>query len=279
MTALNAQPAAFDAEIMNRMRDLQEANAQLVIASLAAQEVSCKAEEAHQQQLRFLAMVAHELRNPLTPIQTVASLLGHARIELPQLARLQTIIERQVAHMSRLISDLLDGARISTGKFSLEWGVVDLIQVVEVSVQMTRPLMDKRMQRFTMHLPPGPLLANGDVMRLTQVVSNLLDNASKYTPEQGEIELAVSTHGQMVTVTVKDTGIGIKPAVLPSIFDLFVQDPAASAFALGSHGLGVGLAVVRDLVEAHGGTVMATSDGPGLGSEFVVTLRLKGADN
>src|SRR5690606_26695958 len=141
------------AEIMNRMRDLQEANAQLVIASLAAQEVSCKAEEAHQQQLRFLAMVAHELRNPLTPIQTVASLLGHARIELPQLARLQTIIERQVAHMSRLISDLLDGARISTGKFSLEWGVVDLIQVVEVSVQMTRPLMDKRMQRFTMHLP------------------------------------------------------------------------------------------------------------------------------
>ncbi len=272
------QPDRRDAETTRRMQDLQEANAQLVIAGLAAQEVVSRAEQAHQQQLRFLAMVAHELRNPLAPMRTVASLLGHARIEAPQLARLQGIIERQVAHMSRLIGDLLDGSRASAGKFRLDWHVVDLLQVVDAAVQMTRPLMDKRMQRFTMHQPTVPVLVNGDVVRLTQVVSNLLDNASKYTPDEGEIRLVLAANGQAATVTVKDNGIGIKPEVLPHIFDLFVQDPAASAFALNSHGLGIGLAVVRDLVEAHGGTVTATSDGPGLGSEFVVTLLLKGAD-
>ncbi|MDO9002432.1 MAG: HAMP domain-containing sensor histidine kinase [Aquabacterium sp.] len=255
-----------------RLRDLREANAQLVIAALNAQELEAKAEHAHTQQIRFLAMVAHELRNPLTPIRTVSLLLNHAGLDKPQLARLQGIIERQVSHISRLIDDLLDGSRVSAGKFQLKRCVMEMSDVLDAAVQMCKPAMDKRHQRLVVSLPVGPVCVEGDAVRLTQVFSNLLDNASKYTPDEGEVQLTLENQGPMVMIKVADNGMGINASALPYIFDLFVQDTMASTFVQTSPGLGIGLAVVRDLVVAHGGTVVATSAGRNLGSEFVVML-------
>lgn len=266
------QPDTGDDALDPRLRDLREANAQLVIAALTAQELEAKAEHAHTQQIRFLAMVAHELRNPLTPIRTVSLLLNHAGLDKPQLTRLQGIIERQVTHISRLIDDLLDGSRVSAGKFQLTRQVMELADVLDAAVQMCKPAMDQRRQRLVVSLPEGPVSVEGDAVRLTQVFSNLLENASKYTPDDGEIQLAMDQQGPRVVVKVADNGMGISASALPYIFDLFVQDTTASAFAQTSQGLGIGLAVVRDLVEAHGGTVTATSPGRHLGSEFVVML-------
>ena len=270
------QPDTGDDALDPRLRDLREANAQLVIAALTAQELEAKAEHAHTQQIRFLAMVAHELRNPLTPIRTVSLLLNHAGLDKPQLTRLQGIIERQVTHISRLIDDLLDGSRVSAGKFQLKRQVMALGDVLDTAVQMCKPAMDKRHQRLVVSLPGGTACVEGDAVRLTQVFSNLLDNASKYTPDHGEIQLALEKHGPMLMVKVVDNGIGISASALPYIFDLFVQDTTASAFAQTSEGLGIGLAVVRELVEAHGGTVVATSAGRNQGSEFVVLLPASG---
>lgn len=255
-----------------RLQDLREANAQLVIAALSAQALESEAEHAHRQQIRFLAMVAHELRNPINPIRAAALLLNQASLDRPQLARLQTIIERQVRHISRLIDDLLDGSRVSTGQFKLACQTIDLREVLESSVQMCQPAMDKRQQRLIDTKPPVPVWVAGDAVRLTQVFSNLLDNASKYTQDGGEIQLIAEAGEHTVTIKVVDNGIGISAEALPLIFDLFVQDTSTQAFARDNQGLGIGLAVVRDLVAAHGGTVRATSPGRGLGSELLVTL-------
>jgi signal transduction histidine kinase len=270
LATLQAEHLADHAE--PKLQDLREANAQLVIAALNAQELESRAENAHHQQIRFLAMVAHELRNPLTPIRTVALLLNHAGIDQPQLVRLQAIIERQVTHIARLIDDLLDGSRVSAGKFQLECRPIEMADVLEAAVQMCKPAMDKRFQRLLESMPSNVVLVNGDAVRLTQVFSNLLDNASKYTQDRGEIQLTMEVHDQAVVIKVVDNGVGISAKALPHIFDLFVQDPTVQAFGQNSHGLGIGLAVVRDLVSAHGGTVLATSMGRNLGSQLAVTL-------
>lgn len=256
----------------DQLSQLREANAQLVIAALTAQDLEARAASAHQQQIAFLAMVAHELRNPLTPIRTVAQLLNRAQADHPELARMQGIIERQVAHIARLIDDLQDGSRVSTGKFQLERGRVNMADVVESALQMCRPAMERRSQRLTEILPAEAAWVDGDAVRLTQVVSNLLDNASKYTQDGGEVQLLMDIHEQTVRIKVTDNGIGISAKALPHIFDLFVQDPTVQAFGQSSQGLGIGLAVVRDLVSARGGTVVATSMGRGRGSELLVTL-------
>ena len=253
-----------------RLRDLREANEQLVLAAVNAQELEEHATAAHRSQITFLAMVAHELRNPLTPILQAAELLHRPRTDDPRLERLQSVIKRQVTHMSRLIDDLLDGSRISTGKFRLERGTVDMAEVLSLAVESCRPAMETRRQRFKMEPLPSPLSVYGDAVRLAQIFSNLLDNASKYTPTSGKIALAVEVLDHAMTITVSDNGIGITAEALPKIFDLFVQD--ARAIALHSGGLGIGLAVVRELVEAHGGTVVGSSAGANLGSAFVVTL-------
>ncbi len=255
--------------------NLREANEQLVLAAIAAQELEADAGAAHRRQITFLAMVAHELRNPLTPILQAAELLHRPLTDDPRLARLQGVIKRQVTHMARLIDDLLDGSRISTGKFRLERGSVDLANIIGVAVETCQPAMDARLQRFTMQSPPGPLDVYGDSVRLTQIFSNLLDNASKYTPTGGTIALDVKVIDDTIAITVSDNGIGITAAALPRVFDLFAQDP--HALALHSGGLGIGLAVVSELVEAHGGTVVGDSAGKDLGSEFVVTLPMAGS--
>jgi len=251
---------------------LQEANAQLVLAALTAQEGQCVAEHAHRRQVEFLAVLAHELRNPLTPIRTAAALLG--RIPAGELPRVRAVIERQVAHLSRLVADLLDVSRVATGKLRLDIGSVDLAGTIAQAVDTCRPAMDTRWQRLRVQMPSKALQVRGDPLRLAQVVGNLLDNASKYTPNGGEVALSAVVTADAVVLTVSDNGIGIAAEALPHVFEPFVQD--AHAVGFDNTGLGVGLAVVRELVGAHGGSVVARSAGIGLGSEFVVTLPLAG---
>lgn len=272
-----AQPAASAsgqrarAEYRTRVENLREANEQLLLAALRSRDVEAQAEQSHGRQIAFLAMAAHELRNPLLPLRLVAHQLPRARTE-EDLARLGETINGQVAQLARLIGDLLDGSRISTGKLRLQRQIVDLSDILDLAVQTCLPAIEARHHRFQRRETPGPLRMDGDSLRLAQVFSNLLQNAAKYTPEGGEITLATAVAGDVVTLTVSDNGIGITAQALPHVFELFVQDEHSAAHDPG--GLGIGLAVVRELVEAHGGTVVAHSAGKGLGSEFVVTLPL-----
>jgi diguanylate cyclase len=262
------------AEQQPQMRELLEANEQLVIAALTAQQLEAQTEEAYVRQTKFLAMVAHELRNPLIPIQTAAGLLNRALSDEPLLAQLQAAIKRQVSMVSRLVDDLLDGSRVSAGKFRLECSTVEMTGILSLAIETSRTAVEARSQSLTIDLAPAPLMVLGDPLRLGQIFSNLLDNASKYTPKGGEISLTAVVLERTVQITVSDNGIGIAADALPNIFELFMQD--ARALALYNQGLGIGLAVVRDLVEAHGGTVVARSPGRDLGSEFIVTLPMVG---
>ncbi|ROZ79362.1 sensor histidine kinase KdpD [Ramlibacter sp. WS9] len=255
-----------------RVDDLRDANEQLVIAALSWQELEADAKQAHSKQIKFLAMAAHELRNPLLPLRLAAQMLTSSNADQQVLTRLQATINGQVSHMARLIGDLLDGSRISTGKFRLERAAIDLSGVLELSIETCQPAMDARRHHFRRVGSLGPLIINGDRVRLVQVFTNLLENAAKYTPEDGKIVLDVKVVGDGVTVSITDNGIGISAEALPRVFELFVQDE--HAVALNQSGLGIGLAVVRELVEAHGGTVVAESKGLAQGSRFVVTFPL-----
>ena len=255
-----------------RYAQLQEANEQLVLSALDAQELQAAAQQAQQRQLEFLALVAHELRNPLAPIRLAASMLGRVRTDEPLLARTQAIIERQTVQMARLVDDLVDVTRAATGRLAVDLQVVDIVDIIDDAIEASRPAMDTRLQSFVVKAPSRALRLHGDAGRLVQVVSNLLNNASKYTPDGGAITLAVAVEGDELSLTVQDNGIGISPEFLPDIFKPFVQDTHAIGY--NGVGLGVGLTVVRQLVEAHGGHVVAGSAGRGQGSRFVVTLPL-----
>lgn len=264
--------AAFAAPRPARRSELQEANERLVQAALIAQDLQYAAEHAHRQQAEFMAVLAHELRSPLMPIRTAAGLLG--RLPAGELIKVQAVIERQVAHLSRLVGDLLDVSRLATGKLRLDIGSVDLADTIEQAVETCRPAMDVRHQHLQVGLPSHALPMRGDPLRLAQVVSNLLDNASKYTPDGGTIAVSAVEVDRNIVMTVSDNGIGITPDVLPRIFESFVQGVHATRF--NGTGLGIGLALVRELVEGHGGSVVASSAGTGLGSQFVVTIPLAG---
>jgi diguanylate cyclase (GGDEF)-like protein len=253
-----------------RQAQLQEANEHLLLAALGAQELQSAAERAQGDQTAFLAVVAHELRNPLTPIRSAAALM--TRVGPAELPRLQAVIERQVEHVARLVGDLLDISRFHAGKLRLQRRLVDLCTLVPDALDSCRPAMDARAQVLRVDMEGAGLRVDGDPVRLVQVLCNLLDNASKYTPDKGAIELSLLRSGTDAVLTVADNGIGIRAGVLPDVFHPFVQDSHATDFH--SAGLGIGLTVVRELVEAHGGTVAAYSDGAGLGSRFVVTLPL-----
>jgi diguanylate cyclase (GGDEF)-like protein len=258
------------AEHERRHAQRQEANEQLVLAAIGAQELQAAAEQAQRRQTEFLGVLAHELRNPLAPIRTAAALLGRVHTDETLLLRVQAVIERQVAHMSRLVGDLFDVSRMNTGTLRLERRVVDMGVIIDAAVDACRPAMDTRLQHFGVHVPARTLEVDGDPVRLVQIVSNLLDNASKYTPDGGEIGLSVVVVDDAIVMTVSDSGIGVPAEALPIVFEPFVRDPRAIDF--NAAGLGIGLTVVRELVEAHGGTVVASSAGSGLGSRFVVTL-------
>ncbi len=226
------------------------------------------AEAANRAKDEFLAMLGHELRNPLSPILTALQLM---KLQGPQGAeRARDVIERQVTHLTRLVDDLLDVSRIARGKVELKREVIELAEVVAKAIEMASPLLEQRNHSLTVDVPRHGLSVNADPTRLGQVVSNLLTNAAKYTPAAGRITVRARAEGGEVVLSVQDTGIGIAPDVLPRIFEMFVQDNQASDRALG--GLGLGLTIVRNLIERHGGSVSVRSEGPGKGSEFVVRL-------
>lgn len=258
------------AEQARRHSQLRDANEQLVLAALSAQKLQEAAEQAQRRQTEFLAVLSHELRNPLMPMQHAATLLHRARLDESLLPRIQAMIERQVTHMSRLVGDLLDVSRVSTGKLRLERRMLDLKDILDAAVEACRPSMDARLQHFTVHIPAGPLDLYADPVRLTQIFSNLLDNASKYSPEGVDIGLSAMQAESSFVITVSDRGIGMSPEALATIFEPFVQD--ATAIEFNGTGLGIGLTVVRELVAAHEGTITARSPGATLGSTFVVTL-------
>ena len=249
-----------------------EANEQLVQAAHHARALQVAAEAGQRQQRDFLAVLAHELRGPLMPIQQVAAMLTCLPLTNPLLVEMREVIERQVTHMSRLVNDLLDVSRLSTGKLRVERCDVDLQSVFAEVAEAHRQAMVQRQLRLDVQLPTGPLHVFGDAVRLTQIFNNLLDNAAKYTPAGGQIGVRVAVCGEALILTVSDSGIGITAQALPHIFEPFVQESRATSF--NGVGLGIGLALVRELVEAHGGSVAAQSAGKGLGSQFVVQLPL-----
>ena len=255
-----------------RIAELREANEQLVMAALSAQALQARAEDLHQRQLKFLAMVAHELRNPLDPIRNAAELLQHAQPNAGLLVRVQGILRRQVGHLSRLVDDLLDGARATSGKFQLERSLVVLGDVLALVTEAMHRTLSRRHQTLVAHTPSAAIMVDADPVRLAQIFNNLLENASKYTPAGGRVSIAVACVGRSVSISVTDNGIGISADALEHVFDLFVQESRARAH--DGDGLGIGLAIVRELVEAHGGTIVGTSPGHGFGSQFVVTLPL-----
>jgi signal transduction histidine kinase len=223
----------------------------------------------------FLAMLAHELRNPLAPIQTAAHVMRLKGPLAPDLQWANDVIVRQSQHLTRLVDDLLDVSRITRGKVTLHLQRVDLAMIAERAVEACRPLVDARKHNLRLSAPTGPVEVDGDPTRLAQVISNLLNNAAKYTEECGRIELVVERTAKEAIVRVRDNGIGIAPDLLPRVFDLFVQ--ADRSLDRSQGGLGIGLTLVKSLVEAHHGSVTATSAGLGKGSEFTIRLPLKAA--
>jgi PAS domain S-box-containing protein len=218
----------------------------------------------------FLATLAHELRNPLAPIRHAVTLLKMPGLSREDAARARDIIDRQSQLMGRLLDDLLDVSRITRGSLELRMRTLDVASVIEPAVESVRPLMEARRHTVTIDVPPTPMYVQADAVRLSQVVANLLTNAAKYTEPGGRITLRAHRDGQTVVLRVIDTGIGIEPELLPHIFEMFSQGKSELQHAEG--GLGIGLALVRGLLELHGGSVEARSEGPGRGSEFIVRL-------
>jgi CheY-like chemotaxis protein len=220
----------------------------------------------------FLAMLAHELRNPLAPIRNAIGVLRELPGADERTERLRAVIDRQSEHMARLLDDLLDVSRITRGKIELRREAVDLSSVVQQAADAARHLAEARGQVLTVQVFPKPLWLDVDPTRLHQVVENLLNNAAKYTQPGGQIEVRVERDAEFGVVRVRDNGSGIDPAFLPHLFELFAQGDRSVARLRG--GLGIGLTMVQRLVELHGGSVTAQSDGLGQGSEFVVRLPL-----
>ncbi len=225
--------------------------------------------ESDRRKDEFLAMLSHELRNPLAPILNAVQLLRLQRDESEHQQRARTIIERQVGQLARLVDNLLEVSRISTGRIHLQRAQLDMRAIVECSVETVHPLIEQRRHALAVRLPPSPIWIDGDSTRLEQVVVNLLNNAAKYTDEGGHIWLDLQQEGNEAVLQVRDSGVGISPELLPHIFDLFTQ--AERSLARSQGGLGIGLCLVQRLVEMHGGKVAASS-ALGQGSEFVVRL-------
>jgi signal transduction histidine kinase/ActR/RegA family two-component response regulator len=232
--------------------------------------------DADQRKDQFLAMLAHELRNPLAPISNAVQIM---QLEGPNGRNFRwstEVIEDQIKHMTRMVDDLLDVSRITRGKVDLQKETIALAEVVELAVEASRPLIEDYHHQLTITLPPQPVYVEVDPARLAQVLSNLLNNAAKYTDEGGQITLTAERLGKDVVIRVRDTGIGIAPDLLPKIFDLFTQADRTLSRSRG--GLGIGLTLVRSLVELHDGRVTAQSKGHGQGSEFVVRLPAAAGD-
>jgi PAS domain S-box-containing protein len=238
----------------------------------ARKRVEEQLHEADRRKDEFLAMLAHELRNPLAPISAAADLLKIGRVDEARLRQSSAIIARQVRHMTSLVDDLLDVSRVTRGLVTLARAPVSARTIVDEAVEQVRPMFDARRQRLQVDIPDPDATVLGDKARLVQVLANLLNNAAKYTPEERRIEVEARPDGAGLVLAVRDEGIGIEPALTGQVFDLFTQATRSADRAQG--GLGLGLALVKNLVELHGGSVACSSPGLGQGSSFVVTLPL-----
>jgi PAS domain S-box-containing protein len=230
--------------------------------------------EQDRRKTEFLATLAHELRNPLAPIRSGLQLMRRTRSDPAAIARVQDIMDRQLDHLVHLVDDLLDVARITRGQVDLKRDHIPLADVLNAAVETSLPLIETSRHRLDVRLPPEPLTLYADATRITQVVSNLLNNAAKYTPRGGHIVLAAERDGDQALIAVSDNGIGIPPESLEEVFRMFTQVAHAAQHTPG--GLGIGLSLVRSLVELHGGTIHAASAGTGMGSVFTVRLPLAG---
>jgi signal transduction histidine kinase/ActR/RegA family two-component response regulator len=228
--------------------------------------------EVDRQKDEFLATLAHELRNPLSPIRTGVDLM---RLDVEEHSEFQDvlgILDRQVQQLTRLVDDLLDVSRVTRGKISLQLQTIDFAAIIARAIETSRPLLDERGHQFAVVIPSDPLCLEADPTRLAQVFANVLNNAAKYTERGGRIDLQAVREDKEIVVRISDTGQGIEAAMLPRIFELFAQ--ADRSLSRSAGGLGIGLTLVKRLVEAHGGSVQAFSEGPGKGSEFVIRLPL-----
>jgi signal transduction histidine kinase/ActR/RegA family two-component response regulator len=250
-------------QLQEALRVTQDALEQRARAEVSLRDMDRRKDE-------FLAMLAHELRNPLSPMVTALQLIRLRGGAGAAFERERQIIERQVGHLTRLVDDLLDVSRVAQGKIVLERRPMELALAVAKAVELASPTIQARRHELTVDVPLSGLCVNGDEHRLAQVVSNLLTNAAKYTDPGGAIEVRAAPAGSEVALSVRDTGSGIAPELLPRVFELFVQAEGVSEQSQG--GLGLGLAIVQRLVGMHDGTIEARSDGPGQGSEFVVRL-------
>ena len=251
---------------------LRDANQHLVLAAIRAQVLQEEAEARNRQQNEFLAMLAHELRNPLAPISAAAQLLKLPRLDEQRVQQASDVISRQVKHMTELVDDLLDVSRVTRGLVTLSKKTLDLKRVVASAVEQARPSIEARRHVLRLRMSAEAAFVHGDQTRLVQVIVNLLTNAAKYTPQGGEIVLDLAVDSDDVRLCVRDNGSGIDPGLLPHIFDLFTQGERTPDRAQG--GLGLGLALVKSMVALHGGRVEAQSAGPGAGSVFSIFLPL-----
>ncbi|THC43992.1 hybrid sensor histidine kinase/response regulator [Massilia sp. Mn16-1_5] len=224
----------------------------------------------HERKDEFLAMLAHELRNPLAPISSAAQLLRVLFAGEPRIRQTSEVISRQVAHMTHLVDDLLDVSRVTRGLVTINKTQVELGAVVREAVEQIMPVVEARHHRLALEIAPQPLFVSGDRTRLIQVAVNLLNNAAKYTPDGGALQVSLQEQDGQAVLQVRDNGIGIGVELLPVVFDLFTQAERTPDRAQG--GLGLGLALVKKLVELHEGSVEAQSEGQGKGSVFTVRL-------
>jgi signal transduction histidine kinase len=270
LEALNATLAQANAELAQANRTLQAEIAERVKAQEALEAADRRKDD-------FLAMLSHELRNPLAAIQGSIELMQRKSIEDPELQWARDVVARQNRHLTRLIEDLLDVSRITRGKLTLQKEPVELREIAQLAIETARPLIESRQHQLRVVLPELPLHVEGDAVRLTQVISNLLTNAAKYTDEGGRIELLVESApapdgGEQALIQVTDNGRGIASDAIPRLFEPSTHEERLNSGAHG--GLGIGLIVVRGLVEMHGGVVEACSEGIGRGSVFTVKLPL-----
>jgi two-component system CheB/CheR fusion protein len=281
LTLYASEPGAFDSEHTSLLEALvadlsyaqdaieDERLRALAEESLARSEAQLR--DAGERKSQFLAMLSHELRNPLTPIKNSLHVLQHVAPDSEQALRSKAVIGRQVDQLARLVDDLLDVTRLTRGKFRLERARLDLVDAVRRTAEDHKPLLTSAGIDFEVELPTQPLWIHGDAARLIQVVGNLVTNAAKFTPPNGKVTLSVEkSSAEFATLCVRDTGVGIAKTLLPHLFEPFMQ--AESTLDRSKGGLGLGLALVKGMVEMHGGTVEPRSDGPGCGAEFIVRL-------
>jgi signal transduction histidine kinase len=256
------QQHRYEAELERKVRERTE---ELARVNEALRQADRKKDE-------FLSMLAHELRNPLAPIRNALEIMRLAAQDVESVTRQREMLERQVGVMVRLIDDLLDVSRITTDKLRIQPAPTSLREVIDAAVEVSRPLLDRAGVELRVELPDEPVLLVADRLRLVQVFSNLLNNASKFTEHGGRVDVTASREGGEVVVRVRDTGIGIPADGVPRVFELFAQIDRGMERSPG--GLGIGLALVKRVVELHGGRVAVHSDGPGTGAEFTVRLPL-----